>query len=110
MGALRDMDQRQPRVCISMLDPTYGGGILTLLRELFPILTEWGMRPELLYLSASDGAMAPRQLLRRFRLWDVRYKTSLGFPGLALGHVPAHFLALAYLWPYPVVQRMTIPH
>ena len=88
-----------------MLDPAYGGGILTLLRELFPILTGWGAEPELLYLSASDSALAPRQLLRRFRWWDTHCKTNLGFPGLAIGHVPARFRSLAYLWPYPVIQR-----
>ncbi len=105
MGELRDMGQRKTRICIAMLDPAYGGGILTLLRELFPILTGWGVKPELLYLSASDSVLAPCQLLRRFRWWDVHYKTNLGFPGLALGHVPAHFRSLVYFWLYPAVLQ-----
>ncbi len=94
-----------PRACLAMLDPQYGGGILTLLRELCPILIGWGIKPRLLFRSISDNDLQPRRLLRRLRLWDVRCRMTFNLPSMALGHVPAIWLPLRYFWPYPVVQR-----
>ena len=95
-----------PRVCISMLDPADRGGVYTMVSELHGVLERWGWQPSLLYLSASaEDRLSPRWLLRRGRLWDTRLKINRGMRGMAVGHVLAHFYALASFWPYPAVRR-----
>ncbi len=89
-----------------MLDPAGRGGVSRMAAELYAAMERWGWAPSLLYLSASpqDG-LFPHQLLRRGRFVDMRAKVNRGMRGLAVGHLPAHFYALASFWPYPRVRR-----
>lgn len=89
-----------------MLDPADRGGVYRMASELYGVLERWGWMPSLLYLSAvPEDGLSPRQLLARRKIFHAVPKMNRGMRGLAVGHVPARFYALASLWPYRMIGR-----